>query len=96
MILISVLTASASEIVVAALRDNGRATLFGARKSRCDFNPEWSQLNQDFNPKVSPGVIYFNPKWSQLNQDFNPKVSPGVILTRNGHNLTRIFIPKGT
>ena len=24
----------------------------GLGKSRCDFNPEWSQLNQDFNPKV--------------------------------------------
>ena len=47
-------------------------SLIAYGKSRCDFNPEWSQLNQDFNPQVSPGVI-LTPEWSQLNQDFNPK-----------------------
>ena len=35
----------------------------------------------------------FNPELSQLNQDFYPRYKLGLILTRNCHNLTRIFTP---
>ena len=35
----------------------------------------------------------FNPELSQLNQDFHPRYKLVLILTRNCHNLTRIFTP---
>jgi hypothetical protein len=35
----------------------------------------------------------FNPELSQLNQDFYHRYKLGLILTRNCHNLTRIFTP---
>ena len=38
-----------------------------------------------------PGLL--TPELSQLNQDFHPRYKLGLILTRNCHNLTRIFTP---
>ena len=53
-----------------------------------------SQLNQDFNPQVIPGVI-FNPGLSQLNQDFNPQVIPGVIFNPELSQLNQDFNSPG-
>ena len=37
--------------------------------------------------------LILTPELSQLNQDFYPRYKLGLILTRNCHNLTRIFTP---
>ena len=46
----------------------------------------------DPSPQVNSCLI-FNQEPSQLNQDFHPRYKLGLILTRNCHNLTRIFSP---
>ena len=43
-------------------------------------------------PQVHNGSN-FTPELSQLNQDFYHRYKLGMILTRNCHNLTRIFSP---
>ena len=59
-------------------------------RSGSDFNPELSQLNQDFYPRYKLGLI-LPPELSQLNQDFHLRYKLGLILTPELSQLNQDF-----